>query len=942
MTGHVTGGILRVASRIANTVATEAYGFLLVTLVVAAFASKVTCAQDQQTLVDQVTRLETARWDFSRASDQNFDNWPDGWQRYRGTGYPAYVNVAITARDPDQERQFLALDTGVVRFWPRLRKSYPSLPVLPPSVTDAIVDRYLRVELDGGQVKLQSPGVPASRMYQYRFSCRMMTQGLRHDTAHAELVFVDEDGDEIAAHSTTPLRGTTRWDTVTMDLVRPPVGAAKMLVRLVVERSEDGLEDIHGTIGFDDIRIDRYPQLRVTTDEALGIYALGRPVVATATIMGLPAGASKVQFQLFDSSEQVIAETRLAVRHQASEASGAKTTTTRSPHSEVTWKLPRLEPGFYRVSASLVGEHASTLATETTLAVVEQLIGGSPHGAFGWTLPTGNEGIAAKVMAPWLADLGVAWVKYPCWLAPEDTAGAEEIAAIFSKLQDAGIQTVGMLDVPPEEQVSMFALRGRRDVVAAQLFRDIETWQPLLEPVMTRLTLKVRTWQLGADRDHSFMGRPRLRETISTISDGLQGFGQPIDVAICWPWLEGELPPGESSWQAVCRSSDPPLAAQELDAFLTIGDKGARVDGPRTWLLLDPISADRYDRDSRIRDLVLRMAAVRSHRVQAAFVSNPRDPQHGLLRPNGRPDTLLLPWRTTSRLIGNLRHAGSLQLRSGARNAVFAGSDRAVLMLWSAEPTEELIYLGEHVQAVDVWGKVTNLETETGGNQPAQRIKIGPVPIFILGADPTLLAFRMSVEVEPNQLDSFLGQTQRLSVSFANPTRESILGEMHVRSPQTWAVETPSRSWEALAGRSATHDFNVVLSNTAKIGSYDVPIQFEIETVPPQLITVYRNVNVGPEGIKLNVTTRLLRNNELRVQIEMTNEGTRPQSYDCLLFPPPDRQYQRQFVTIKPGETIRREIYWPDGDRLIGQRMLLRAVEQDGRRVLNYAIDVTR
>ena len=32
----------------------------------------------------------------------------------------------------------------------------------------------------------------------------------------------------------------------------------------------------------------------------------------------------------------------------------------------------------------------------------------------------------------------------------------------------------------------------------------------------------------------------------------------------------------------------------------------------------------------------------------------------------------------------------------------------------------------------------------------------------------------------------------------------------------------------------------------------------------------------------------------------------------------------------------------PDGEQLIGQQMLLRAVEQDGRRVLNYSVDVAR
>lgn len=610
--------------------------------------------------------------------------------------------------------------------------------------------------------------------------------------------------------------------------------------------------------------------------------------------------------------------------------------------SEVTWALPQLGAGYYRLEASIVGQPVETLATETTFAVIDPALGGPPHGVFGWTLPEGSQGLEQRDLALWLASMGVAWVKYPCWLAPDDTLQAEETAAVLGKLQEEGIQTVGMLDVPPEDQWQHYAIRGRRDLVAAQLFRDALTWQPLLEPVMTRLTLKVRTWQLGADRDFSFLGRPRLRESVQEIASGLQGFGQPIDVAISWPWLERELPRGESSWQAVCRSSEPPLGAKELNAYLALRDEEAGSDAPRTWLLLDPIAKRSYGRDDRIRDLLLRMATVRSHRVQAAFISDPRDPEHGLLKESGRPDELLLPWRTTSRLIGNLYHAGSLPLRSGANNLVFTGVDRAVLMVWSPEPTEEMIYLGDGAALVDVWGNVTPLREEVVGNQVVHRVPIGPLPSFLINVNPTLLAFRMSVQLSPPQLDSFLGEKQPIRISFSNPTHQSLVGQMLVRSPETWTVDSPLENWELLAGRTAHHDFDVVLSNTSKIGTYELPIQFVVETVPPQAITVYKKITVGPKGLDLDVKTKLMPNGDLRVQIEMTNHTEKSLAYDCMLFPSAQRQYQRCFLTLDPGQTVHRTISWREGADLVGTRMLLRADEKDGPRVFNHSFEVTR
>ena len=189
------------------------------------------------------------------------------------------------------------------------------------------------------------------------------------------------------------------------------------------------------------------------------------------------------------------------------------------------------------------------------------------------------------------------------------------------------------------------------------------------------------------------------------------------------------------------------MSAAELDAFLEQSDSehaAAGLAGPRTWLLIDPLDAKVYDQQTRIRDLVLRMATARKHRVQAAFVTDPYDPQFGLLRADHRPGELLLPWRTTSLLLGNLRAVGSMRLRSQAMNEVYINAKRAVVLMWADEATEELAYFGDGARMVDVWGRVTPLKTLEVGGQSVQRVPIGPEPVFLIGCDPAVLAFRMS------------------------------------------------------------------------------------------------------------------------------------------------------------------------------------------------------
>ena len=966
--------------------------------------------------------LKSYTWGFGRSNDTNFDGWPDGWQRRRGRRYPAYVDIGIIAHDAAIEGQLRGLDTAVVRNWPSVRHRLPSLPVLPPSITDLVVDRYLRVSLDGGLAMAQSRPVAASRRYQYQFSCRLMTDGLRHDSARAELVFLDAQQRELSSHATRPVTGTSGWISQTIERIHPPADATLMQVRLRVSGSEDGLEDIRGSIGIDDIVVRQFPQLQVTTDRANGVYRVGQPITAMAKAMGLTMDRAHIRLRLLDHDgaevatvlravhpdEEIVADEiggppnsqaprRAPDQDSANPPDQAKTEplTSLSFGRRVQWQLPPIEPGFYRVTAELENRSGKSLATQTTLAVVDPRLAGPP-GSFGWTLPpelsgtsrqpqqqsgdwnspigmqppqdpiqprgldeTGGLGetrrldgsrgldeprgeIQPRALAAWLVSLGVSWVKIPCWFAPDDQASAERAADLVSKLQDAGIQTVGVLDVPPEDQLLLYELRTRRDAVAAQLFRDQAVWQPQLEPVMSRLGLKVRLWQLGGDDDFSFLGRPRLRDTIEEISRGLQGFGQPVEIAISWPWLEPQSSLAETSWQAVCRSSRPPLTADELEASLTEDTIGSQANGLKRWVLLDPLAKHQYRRDDRIRDLVRRMATVRGHRVQAAFVSRPADPQYGLLTQDGRPDEMLLPWRTTAQLIGNLRNIGSVELRSGAHNAAFVGDGRTIMMLWSPEPTEELIYLGDSVQHIDVWGKQSTLANEVVKGRVVQRVPIGPLPSFLVGLDPDLLALRMSVELGQRQIDSLLGQKQQVSVLYTNPTEKTIAGEIQLHVPDNWKLEERARSLELSGGGEQTENFDVVLSNSATIGDYEIPIDLEVLSTPPKQITVYRKLRVGPDGLDVHVTTRLVNGSELRVRVEITNKSDDAQSYDCLLFPGEGRQYQRRFVTIRPRETVERSFAWPDAAELVGKPILLRAVEHDGRRVLNYEVVARR
>ncbi|TWT95074.1 hypothetical protein [Neorhodopirellula pilleata] len=916
--------------------------------------------------------LRTYRWDFSRVADRDFDRWPDDFERRKATGFPEYVAVDIRPRDPQFEAEILKFDTSLVLQWPAIRDLFksvavvPDLPSLPPSLADYMIDRCLEVRLDGGQAAVITPPLPTSSTYQYRFSVDIKTERLVHDRVFAEVHFTDAYGRSLRSARTPMITQTRGWQTVSIEKLLPPVGAVSMKVQLNVFGSEDGLEDIRGTIAFDNILFEQFPQMKVATDRPFGLYRKGDTVSTITYLLGLPEETADVRLRLLDHDGKEIRTTRKQLVPMS------------PPESSVSfdWELNGLPPGFYRLTAAMENEDGVSLANETSFAIIdrltndprewspksqpeETLVGGLPLNSsnsiaelpnemlpFGWSLPASlirkhEDGeVSEKTIAGWLRDIGIGYAKMPVWYAPEATDSADKVASLALRLQDSGIEPIGVLDEPPAENIEHYRLRERGETGAAAYLHDPTIWKSQLETIMNRMTFRIKKWQLGGDDDYSFQGRADLATKISEIGGELQGFGQPLEMAIAWPWMD--FPPEVSgdAWKSVHREISEPLTADELDAMLDQeAQRQPRRSGER-WMSLNPLPKDRYERDDRIIDLILRMATIRGHDVDAAFATKPLDTKYSLVSADGHPEELLLPWRTASLLLGRTRNIGSLQLRRESMNIVFRGPHFSMLLIWANTPRTERLFLGDDAYQIDVWGRRTDIPTEQIDNRLVHRIEVEPVPKFIVGIDPALAEFRMSVTVDQQRIDALLGREQPVTVRYANPIGQILNGTINLETPPQWRVAPASQTWDLNANQASASNFTVTLSNDATIGHFELPIDFTFATNPPTTIRVYRKIDVGPEGFELNVTTRLI-NDRLLVKIQMINKTNRPANFDCLLFAGASRQYERRIMVLPPGGTIDRNIEWNNGSELIGKQMLLRAIEQDGDRVINHTFEVT-
>jgi hypothetical protein len=266
----------------------------------------------------------------------------------------------------------------------------------------------------------------------------------------------------------------------------------------------------------------------------------------------------------------------------------------------------------------------------------------SPRGQFAGRCPAAH---LLKSLAALLAQSGANWVKFPVWYREEDVVRADELSWSAERLGSLGIEMVGVLDQPPPDIRDRFGGRGPMPV--ASLFLEPALWQPAVDPVLSRLALKVKWWQLGADDDLSFVGYPNLEKKVAEIRKHLERFGQEIQVVLPWNAVYEPVVPKAASWAALSHHAEPAFTASEIAAHLS----GASKRSLKHWVILQPLARSDYSVETRARDLVDRMLAAKVERADGAFLPDPFDVEHGLLNADGTPGELLLPWRTTSQMI---------------------------------------------------------------------------------------------------------------------------------------------------------------------------------------------------------------------------------------------------------------------------------------------------
>ena len=856
--------------------------------------------------------------------DLNYDKWPDRWSRIQDDEHPHYSKIEIESDS--------------------LRSS----------------DRSLAIHPDGASATVMSPPIRVLPKFSYIVEFDLKIENVDHGRFFVRAELQNSAG-EVLQVEQQRIKASSDWTEVSIEAFQPHDREIDRVV-LYFDFVQGERADLEAKISLANLRMSRLPSIRIHTSNPFNVYTDPKDVVVTCSLSGILERNPEIRFQLLDATNrgigemgadliegQIISESKTKAKDIIDGYDGSG----KGYEGQSNWHPPIEDYGFYRVKVQMISSITGNLMKEesVTVAVVPEQLEKSELGEFGWSLPHADSPLSFPVLTDLLPRVGVNMVKVPIWYAEDDEARGDDLVRFVELLAARNIITVGVLE-DPTDKINDPLWEGIPSPIEGLLSRNPEEWIPLIDHVIVKLSLRINLWQLGRDGDTSFVGYDKLIDTIFHIRNNMFRFGQDIRLCIGWRWDHTKDWEKAISWDFEQMTGRKSTDAKELDKEL----KNAHATTGNRWVFVEPPETPKNATNElerhqgRVRDFVEQIVVAKVHGADGIFVANPfsghADPsmeRFGVMNEDGSPGELLLPWRTCARLLGSAKYLGSITLPRGSSNWLFRRPDgQVVMVVWSHEDTEEIIYLGEDVHHINVWGDSHIPERQNG----RQVVRVGRMPSFVMGLHEGIARWRISLAYQHPHVPSVFGVEHPLVLTALNEFGQGIGGSAEIYVPDlngsddlynapdddAWRLLPNAQRLILSAGERWTFPHNVLLSG-AGYGTHRVRIDFDISADQEYRFSVWREITVGLGDLSLEVTSHLTENNRLIIRQKMKNDSKSPADFKCYLDSRLRRRKRNQVFQLGK-EPDKKHYTYLKGDELIGTAMTLRIEELNGRRVI--------
>ncbi|MDP1559980.1 MAG: hypothetical protein Q8M16_01115 [Pirellulaceae bacterium] len=837
---------------------------------------------------------------FQPDSDLNFDQWPDGWRRQIGAGYPRYSRLEI---QPD------------------------------PIGAD---NQVLSMALDGGQAAVYSPPLKINQQCSYRLRYRLnIPMKIGHSCeAWASFTFYDANEQRLAAYN-IPVQSTTDgWIEVESPLIsaeRPEIDSA--VIGLHVRPTEAAA--LFGHAYFDDIAVQELPRVHLEFSNPLHVFVATDQVRLHCRVSGMRKTDAPLKFELYDELGNSL---RTETLNYLDDSQVSRLTVSRDGTSQgyavqqYEWRLvtnnieesSRFREGYYRLVITLLDRDVNPLVREMSFVVIRSESPG-PERLFGLSLPLSSIDLDQYTFGATLQQLGVNWIKLPVWLDHEVPEQTQALGNLLQRLARLEIDVVGVLDEPPPR---IFKQHWQHEHGIAALTSDVDLFLEAIQPILIEWSLRIDLWQIGSDRDSGIAENARTYERMKTIREHFQKNGEQTKVGLPWNWMQHLARPDQQHWDFHSLATEPPLTSEEL----TFNYQRLKAESNgETHVGLQPVSSADYDLATRVQELCRQMIETKRLGISRAFVPMPFDRQTGLFHSGNNPTEILLPWRTLAIHLNGAEYLGQIQLPNGSINYWFAKNGEAFMFAWNTQPTVETLYLGKKVEITDLWGRSKELAEVNG----VQSFTTDTWPRLLKGLDLSVALIRLSIQFDRRTLDSVSHERQPLRMTFQNHFPHGVSGNIILSNPELFAndIRVPFQ-----AGRDevVTSLAPLQIRSGALTKQHLMRVDFKMTSDELPSFSVWQPMYVGAENIEF-ATRQRLDNNRFIIMITLINRSPGPVTFTLNLIVPDRKAANLTFFEVQPGQSSKPIVLY-NVESLLGKTLTLRATDE--KRTMNYRIKV--